>query len=138
MNPISNADLAKEVLRRIKSHPDTFDQGWWLKDDHEGEYAFCNEYGAQYLLKLSADDWECGTTACLAGHIVSAALNHDEGYMDVIDDLHIAKAAAVLIGLRFNTQMFSTRRHSSQILDWLECVANGVSPEDAEELILNP
>jgi len=59
--------VAKEVLRRIKEHPDTYYQDVWVEE--RGVIVLNDESTGELDKRVTVADWErCGTRACVAGH----------------------------------------------------------------------
>ena len=128
------SELAKEVLQRIRKYPDTHNQEWWLGIE-EDSFTSCDDPGALTVLAQSPSQWEdCGTTACLAGHIVAAGVKL-YGAALVEKPITIAGAAMMLMGLSFD-DLFDSGMPVQVITDWLERVADGENVNDAAKLVL--
>jgi len=82
--------VAKEVLRRIKEHPDTYYQYTWVEEC--GRHVMGSEVTGKLDARVTVADWEgCGTRACVAGHaahvdaILPGGFRRDTGQIQVCE-----------------------------------------------------
>ena len=140
---IDLAELADEVLQRITWEHETFDQRIWYYNRGDAITAtYCNEPGVLETLATEPRDWNCGTTACLAGHIISAALDFDVTLTEKIERSSIMRAARVVMDIPGPEhdaidRMFSAERKKSEVTDWLLYVSKGMNPTDAVDKALD-
>ena len=120
--------LYREVSERLERHPETHHQGAWYDHAATGEeyesLGEIRERGGPLLL----DDMEmCGTTACVAGHTVLAAL--DLG-IEMDPDKSIGDEAARLLGLSVLTPLFSGSASEVAVREWMaEAAGTGEMPD---------
>jgi len=131
---------------RIVNYPATHDQYDWLVIDpdfgglevlnedcdvvleipyDEEELAFDDSVGDLVTVGTDVDLWDrCGTTACVAGHLVAAGLelgylDQDEmvsGFVDILD------AAEILVGGRRPSDLYGEGTSRGFILEWMNRV----------------
>ena len=144
--------IAVEVRERITVWPETHDQGEWLSQP--------NKHGATYSIVVNLDRvdtvmsqpaavWaECGTVACLAGHITAVAaaerpelLRYATLHSGPASWVDIQAAAASVMGMPVSKDLdfsvFSPLVSREDVLSWLDMVAAGESPMRAAEKVLD-
>lgn len=133
---IDTVELAEETLRRLKEYPETYDQKNWFATENEVTYSDVNDPGVMDTFVMSPASW-CGTTACLAGHIVSAATDID---MDEVNELlgdrylEIDEAAMDLMDMN-NDAIFMADFTYADVTKWLQLIVDGDDPDTATEMV---
>ena len=127
-------NVADEILNRIESHPKTYNQDFWTTAADVGSLSEIGE--SLPYLGQDVPDWECGTQACLAGHIVSAAYYLLPMSFKLPNDWYISDAAAKLFRME-NQEMFEYDRTRSEVIEWLTLIAvEGLSADEATREVL--
>ena len=138
MEQVNTQEIAGEVLNRLSQHPETLDQDYWLRDANRTHYNMLTH--GERILSLPVHEWECGTTACLAGHIVSAAYEKypelDSLLYNYSETTHIASAAEQIFDMR-NSRIFHHSRTREEVIEWLRyIVANDSTADQATLAVL--
>jgi len=115
---MSPADIATAVLKRILNRPETYDQAGWCETGEEHP-------DVNNVLRQPHEEW-CGTTACVAGHAVAVAIEHDptivitDGFRGV--GLEIERIARQALGLTRDQAdwLFWSDRPWDDVIDQLE------------------
>lgn len=88
-----NEELLKQAVKAIEARPENWDQESWAEnaETREVENQFYSNLGrdaewrADVLSKITIEPDSCGTTMCLAGHIVANAGYTINGAATVVD-----------------------------------------------------
>lgn len=135
--------LAKEVLRRIEENPETHDQTWWVRDSKERTYYAADGPAVRRILLSDPDSWECGTTACIAGHAVSAALTLEPNREFLLEALSydwIEEIASELFECMHSHDIFMidgpVEEANKLAVEWLKLIAAGETADWATYLVL--
>ena len=119
--------LVAKARDRIINYPKTHDQTMWFYVDDEEARKCLSPVGDEVRdlvgVGTNVELWnECGTTACVAGHLVAAAIDLDfleKGVIDFDDD--ISDAAWDLIEpLDPPGDLFDTSTHVDDIVEWMD------------------
>lgn len=139
MQTLDIRKVAVEVRNRILTWPETYDQNDWLTwPTVPGRYTTAGD-----LLLQSVESWsECGTTACVAGHI-SAVVSQE--YPELTTELLrplpkegelVAQAGIAFAALGYadgsRPWVFNFARTKQEVLEWLDAVAAGEDPVEAD------
>ena len=143
----SPAEVAAEALSRVEAHPDTLRQRSWLTDRSGGEEGASAVYADEMPDDLEAAYWAgCGTTACVAGHLLAAAMTLDPAWTPKTPGPPWAPelgspinwAAAEALGVEgghlvggLDASMFAGAADVEMVLGWLRQVASGEGAVEA-------
>ena len=130
MKPFT-ADERRTVLttvhERITQYPGTHDQSDWITTwqrarPHEDIFVWVSGSTVDDIIEAGTDvkAWlECKTTACVAGHIVAAALDH-KVITDFYGDSDIEDVAGDLLDYDIPNDLFAGDAPRNFILEWLD------------------
>ena len=139
MLTIQPSVLAKEVLRRIEEYPETHDQRWWVRDSEGVSYYMGFRPKVYEIITNSPYTWVCGTTACVAGHAISAAIELEPNREFLTQSLwtdSIEEIATELFECSKRNDIFSITTTREEVIEWLKHVADGIHADDASNLVL--
>ena len=141
--------IAVEVRDRITGWPETHNQGRWLAQREE-PIIVRDPARAEAMLGQPAAVWaECGTVACLAGHITAVVAadypEHLRYHINLFPGsitpfpgsspsrVDIWSTAESVMGMKADeaAPMFSMNVSREEVLSWLELVAAGEEPTRA-------
>lgn len=74
MKPNVNERAFYEVMDRIAEEPRNFEMNWWVADKER----IARHYGP-HSTRFRDHEGGCGTTVCMAGHAVAAAVMREKG-----------------------------------------------------------
>ena len=124
------------MLERIKLEPDTYDQSSWLcKRDQDELDKLDTIFDITKMLRTQGADLQswasCGTTACVAGHAIFAAMELSEDLRDLVSSydnrsqaVYIESAAKAMLDL-FDHWLFYPERTLDQVHHTLGRIAKG-------------
>jgi len=122
--------VAVEVLDRITSLPESYDQGEWYSVLHPDD-EFVTE---EFVAPSDIEDWEaCGTKACVAGHAAQVYAN-DRGVHVSPSDIEFVACTALGIDSdsRAAGWLFSSYRSKDEVEAALRLIAHSGGFDDSD------
>ena len=124
---VDRRKVAAEVLHRIETFPETYNQAEWLSGKVSGvDIRNAGVLGDVIFHSESAAEWAaCGTTACVAGHVASVAAQMVGGLAGTPQQI-----GTEALGLTTDERdvLFWGARSQGEVTRTLERIAAGQSP----------
>ena len=113
--------IALEVKTRIEDYPEHYNQVYFVDSANE---VLTSQALFEPVICKPIQEWECGTTACVAGHVVAVAIMHDPEYQPKVNEtfgIDYWEEAFELLGIDYNTanRLFSMATPKDEVLDIL-------------------